>query len=201
MNIVPYFVSFLTSIFFHLINKHTLQPTFGEDITQLVRALPFFHHSSKILGGHAFLLAIGTEWNFLKHVGRDINRSTWLYPNRRGARPPFRAVRSAETVSIVARKVKLRCAYRDCYVWTDMDTVHPQFLSVTGHGASAPLPVKCLLVVSHLRTFAFTPRFLRADQFASLGAHQTPRSPTSRRRSKGQLYENRACVSFIDSPL
>lgn len=107
INIVPYFVSFLTSIFFHLINKHTLQPTFGEDITQLTRALPFFHYSSKILGSHAFLLAIGTEWTFLMYVGCDINRSTWLYPNRWAARPPFRAARNAETGSIVALKEKL----------------------------------------------------------------------------------------------
>lgn len=195
MNIVPYFVSFLTSIFFHLINKHTLQPTFGEDITQLDRALPFFHYSSKILGGHAFLPAIGTEWNFLKHVGRDINRSTWLYPNRLGARPPLR---SAETVSIVALKVILRCPLRDCYVWTGMDTVHPQFLSDWSRRKCA---VKYLLVVSHLRSFVFTPRF-RFVSFGLTNAHQrSPWSPASRPRSKKQLYENRACVSFIDSPL
>lgn len=123
MNIVPYFVSFLTSIFFHLINKHTLQPTFREDITQLDGALPFFRHSSKILGGHAFLPAIGTERNFLTRVGRGINRSSRLYPNRRGARPPSRA----ETVSIVALKVKLRRRGRERYVRPRMDTVRAQF--------------------------------------------------------------------------
>ncbi len=212
INIVPYFVSFLTSIFFHLINKHTLQPTFGEDITQLTRALPFFHYSSKILGSHAFLLAIGTEWAFLKHVGCDINRSTWLYPNRWAARPPFRAARNVETGSIVALKVKLFCPIA-IVVFEPAWTLCVLSFLIIGHCTSAPFSVEyfdALVVVPFWGVSACTRCFLSINKFIhcqdinviwcyerELNSLKSMSHP----RSKGQSSENPACWSFIDSLL